>query len=123
MAEKLPVLLPDPQRFERNEARVRKGFWPKIRRVAGRIPFADEAVAVWYCIEDPATPRHVKAVLLAALAYFVVPTDALPDFLPALGLVDDASVFWAVWQMLSRYVTDDHRARATQALDALRRDE
>jgi len=117
MSEKLPMLLPDPDRLEENEARVRAGFWRKVRRVAGRIPFAREAVAAWYATRDPATPPHVKAVLMAALAYFVMPADALPDFLPVFGFADDASLFWAVWQLLSRHVTDEHRARATAALD------
>lgn len=114
------MLLPDPEDYERNEARVRAGFRDKIRRVAGRVPFAEEAVAAWFAVQDPATPRRVKAVLLAALAYFVVPADALPDFLPALGFVDDASVFWAVWQMLDKYITEEHRAKAAEALDAER---
>lgn len=120
MNDKLPMLLPDPDEYERNDARVRAGFSEKIRRVAGRIPFAEEAVAAWFAVQDPATPRHVKAVLVAALAYFVMPADALPDFLPALGFVDDASVFWAVWQMLSKYVTEEHRTKAVEALDAER---
>jgi len=120
MTGKLPMLLPDPDRYDRNLSRVRAGFWDKMRRAAGRIPFAEEAVAAWYAVQDPATPRHVKAVLVAALAYFVMPTDALPDFMPALGFVDDASVFWSVWQMLSKYVTDEHRAKAAEALDAKR---
>ena len=114
------MLLPDPDRYDRNLSRVRAGFWDKMRRAAGRIPFAEEAVAAWYAVQDPATPRHVKAVLVAALAYFVMPADALPDFMPALGFVDDASVFWSVWQMLSKYVTDEHRAKAAEALDAKR---
>lgn len=117
MSEKLPMLLPDPKRYAENEARVSDGFWHKIRRVARRIPFASEAVAAWYCTRDPATPAHVKAVLVAALAYFVMPVDALPDFLPGLGFVDDASVFWAVWQLMEKYITDDHRARAAETLD------
>lgn len=118
MSEKLPMLLPDPERYTENEARVSGGFWNKIRRAARRIPFAAEAVAAWYCTRDPATPAHVKAVLVAALAYFVMPADALPDFLPGLGYLDDASVFWAVWRMLENYVTEDHRAHAAETLDA-----
>ncbi|KAK0343960.1 hypothetical protein LTR94_016403 [Friedmanniomyces endolithicus] len=30
-----------------NEARVTRGFWPKIQRTAARIPFADQALAAW----------------------------------------------------------------------------
>ncbi len=117
MTVNLPANLPDPEDRETNEETVR-GFWDKIRRVAGRIPFAEEAVAAWYCTRDPVTPPHVKAVLIAALAYFVIPTDALPDFLPAIGYADDAALFWAVWNMMRKYVTAEHRERAAQALDA-----
>jgi uncharacterized membrane protein YkvA (DUF1232 family) len=118
MSEKLPIKLPSPEQQERNESRVNEGFWPKIRRHAKRIPFMEEAVAAWFCARDPKTPSHVKAVVLAALAYLVMPVDAIPDFLPTLGFMDDASMFWAVWQMLSKYVTDEHRRKAAEALDA-----
>ena len=116
MTENLPVILPDPESDDDNEETVR-GFWDKIRRFAGQIPFAEEAIAAWYCTRDPATPSHVRAVLVAALAYFVIPMDALPDFLPALGFTDDAALFWAVWQMMKGYITDEHREKAAQALD------
>lgn len=118
MSERLPIRLPGPEEQQRNESRVEEGFWPKIRRHAKRIPFLEEAVAAWFCARDPNTPSHIKAAVLAALAYLVLPTDALPDFLPALGFMDDASMFWAVWSMLGKYVTDEHRRKAAEALDA-----
>lgn len=118
MSEKLPMKLPDPDQQRRNEARVEEGFWPKVRRHARRIPFLEEAVTAWFCARDPNTPSHVKAAVLAALAYLIVPLDALPDFLPGLGFADDAAMFWAVWRMLSGYVTDEHRRKAAEALDA-----
>lgn len=114
----LPVPLSDPDRRQEHEARVRDGFWRKLRRYAAHIPFAEEAVAVWYCTRDPKTPSQVKFAALAALAYFVIPTDALPDFVPTLGFTDDAAMFWAVWRMISSHVTVEHRAKAVQALDA-----
>lgn len=117
MVENLPANLPDPEARDDNAETVR-GFWDKIRRFAGQIPFAEEAVTAWFCARDPATPSHVRAVLVAALAYFVIPMDALPDFLPVLGFTDDAALFWAVWQMMKGYITDEHREKAAQALDA-----
>jgi uncharacterized membrane protein YkvA (DUF1232 family) len=95
---------------------VRHGFWRKFKAVAGRIGFAREAVAAWYCAMDPATPMRAKAVLLGALAYFITPIDVLPDFLLVLGFTDDAAVFWAAWRAVRDHVTDDHRARAERAL-------
>lgn len=118
MSEKLPIKLPSPEEQRRNEERVEDGFWPKVRRYARRVPFLEEAVAAWFCARDPKTPSHVKAVVLAALAYFIVPVDALPDFLPGLGFMDDASMFWGVWQMLSGHITEEHRRKAAEALDA-----
>lgn len=118
MNANLPVPLPEPEDPEENEARVETGFWRKLRRYAQRIPFAEEAVAAWYCTRDPETPPHIKAMAVAALAYFVFPTDALPDILPGLGFTDDAAMFWAVWRMIGAYVTPEHRRKAAEALDA-----
>ncbi len=116
MVENLPVHLPDPEPHDDREETVR-GFREKIRRFAGQIPFAKEAIAAWFCARDPATPSHVKAALVAALAYFVMPVDALPDFLPGLGFTDDAALFWAVWQLMKGYITEEHREKAARALD------
>ena len=66
-----------------NEVRVTKGFWPKIRRTAARIPFADQALAAWYAARDPETPLPAKGMILAGLAYFVMPIDAFPTSSPA----------------------------------------
>ncbi|GAB1430382.1 hypothetical protein MASR2M18_12150 [Ignavibacteria bacterium] len=41
-----------------------------------------------------------RAIILAGLAYFVVPTDALPDIIPFVGFVDDAAVIGAVFRRL-----------------------
>ena len=110
----------DPARFEDDRRRVRRGFWAKLRRVAGRIPFAEEAAAAYFCAGDRATPLHVKAALMGALAYFVIPTDMIPDFLAGLGLTDDATVFYLTWQTVAKHVTHDHRDKARAAMARLR---
>ena len=110
----------DPARFESDRTRVRRGFWAKLRRVAGRIPFAEEAAAAYYCASDRATPTHVKAVLMAALAYFVIPTDMIPDFLTGLGFTDDATVFFFTWQTVTKHVSEEHREKARAALARIR---
>src|SRR5690606_30883690 len=83
---------------------------------ARRVPFAEEAVAVYYCAIDPATPLQVKAVLFGALAYFVVPLDFMPDLMPWLGFTDDAAVLFAAIRTVTPHITDTHRARARRAL-------
>jgi len=102
-----------------NETRVRQGFWPKIARTAARIPFARDVVSVWYCARDPATPTAAKGMMLAALAYFVLPTDAIPDVLAGIGFTDDAAVIAGVIALLRVNLKDRHRDAAQSALNRL----
>ena len=106
----------DPKRYERDRVRVEKGFWDKVRRTAGRVPFAEEAVAAYYCAFDRETPLQVKAILMGALAYFVVPADMLPDFLVLFGFTDDAAVLAAAIRTVASAIKPNHRLRARQAL-------
>lgn len=102
-----------------NEEKVRRGFWPKVARTAARIPFAREAVSVWYCARDPETPAPAKGMMLAALAYFVMPVDAVPDMLAGVGFTDDAAVIAAVIALLRVNLKDRHRIKAREALERL----
>ncbi len=95
-----------------DEPIVRRRFWDKIRRTLGRIPFTEQAIAAFYSATDRKTPPHVKAMLFAALAYFVLPIDMIPDFIAALGFTDDATVILATISALAPYVTEAHHQRA-----------
>lgn len=108
-----------PRTMERNRARVERGFWPKVKSTLGRLPFLEDAVSGYYCAVDPRTPRPVKAMLLAALAYFVMPGDMIPDFVAGLGFTDDATVLFATLRMVAAHITADHHAAARARLAAL----
>ena len=69
------------RRLAGNEAELRRRFWKKLRGLAARLPFAEDLIAAHYCAFDRQTPLHVKAALVGALAYFVLPTDFIPDVL------------------------------------------
>lgn len=105
-----------------NETRVRHGFWPKLARTAAKIPFARDVVSVWYCARDSATPVAAKGMMLAALAYFVLPTDAIPDVLAGIGFTDDAAVIAGVIALLRGNLKDRHRDQAQAALERLEAD-
>ncbi len=104
------------RRAFRDERGVLADTWSVLGRVAARLPFAEDVAAAYYCARDPATPRRVKLTLLAALAYFVLPTDAIADFLPLLGFADDAAVIATAIATVSGSITPEHRARAKSAL-------
>jgi uncharacterized membrane protein YkvA (DUF1232 family) len=100
----------------RDEARVRRGFWSKVKRVAARLPFAEDLLSAYYCAFDRATPIQVKAALLGALAYFVLPVDFVPDILPILGYADDAAVLATAVRLVTSHMRPEHREAARQAL-------
>jgi uncharacterized membrane protein YkvA (DUF1232 family) len=103
-----------------NEARVTKGFWPKITRTAARIPFADQALAAWYAARDPETPMAAKGMIFAGLAYFVLPVDAIPDIFAGIGYTDDAAVITAVLAMVGANIKRRHRDKAEDAVQRLK---
>ncbi len=99
--------------------RLVREFWRKLGRVAARLPFAADLLAAYYCALDRTTPLHVKGMLLGAIAYFVLPTDAIPDVMPVLGFTDDAAVLAAALKLVADHITPDHHAAAREALDRL----
>jgi uncharacterized membrane protein YkvA (DUF1232 family) len=108
----------DRVRFARDEERVRRGFWSKARRVARRLPFAEDLLAAYYCAFDRDTPRPVQAALIGALAYFVLPFDVVPDMLPLLGFTDDAAVLATAIKLVADHIGPQHREAARRALAA-----
>ncbi|TAJ69274.1 MAG: DUF1232 domain-containing protein [Phenylobacterium sp.] len=109
-----------PAVMKLNERRVDEGFWPKMRRVVAKVPFAKEALSVWYCAKDDDTPLAAKGMMLAALAYFVMPVDAVPDFIAGLGYTDDAAVFTALLALLGRNLKPKHKQAAQRDIERLR---
>jgi uncharacterized membrane protein YkvA (DUF1232 family) len=103
--------------FAEREERVRRDFWAKLKRVAGQVPFVEDIVAGYYCALDPATPMRVRGMLLAAIAYFILPFDLIPDIIAGLGFADDAALITAVLALVSSHITPVHRAAAARALD------
>jgi uncharacterized membrane protein YkvA (DUF1232 family) len=108
------------RRIAADEAELRRSFWKKLRELAARLPFAEDLIAAHYCAFDRQTPLHVKAALVGALAYFVLPADLIPDVLPVVGYTDDAAVLATAIKLVSSHITPDHREAAQRALARLR---
>ena len=108
-----------PAVIARNDQTVKKSFWRKFIRVATLIPFAPELLAAYYCAADPQTPARVRAILLAALAYFILPADLIPDFIVGLGFSDDATVLTAAISIVAGHITQDHKSKAQTTITDL----
>ena len=101
---------------ESQERTVREKFWKTARRAAAQIPFMDEVIAGYYCALDKETPLKAKGILLAALAYFVLPMDAVPDVFLGIGFTDDIAVLTAALAAVRAHVKLAHRLAAQEAL-------
>jgi len=78
-----------------------------------------EIHAAWLATRDPRTPWHARAVGLLVTAYALSPIDLIPDFIPVLGLIDDAVLIplgiWLFLKMVPSEVFEECKARAEAA--------
>ena len=98
------------------EERVRHEFWPKFRAFAAKLPFAEDVAAAWYCATDSNTPLRARGMLIAALAYFIMPLDFVPDLLAFVGMTDDIAVLTVAISTLRAHMTDEHYEKARETL-------
>ncbi len=100
------------RRAARDEAGVLAEFWSKIRNLARKVPFAENVVAAAYCASDPTTPAKMRLLIVGAIAYFIMPVDAIPDILPLIGFTDDAAVIAATIATVRAHLTEVHYEKA-----------
>lgn len=106
----------DDRQYRKRSEKVKRGFWKTVRRAGRAVPFLPEVVAAYYCALDQNTPTRVRMTLMAALAYFVLPLDFVPDILAGIGFTDDIAVLMAALTAVKTHITPAHRIAAQQAL-------
>jgi uncharacterized membrane protein YkvA (DUF1232 family) len=117
------ILLPgEPDRQEEAERQVRSKFWPKMKRVASKVPFARDAAAAYYCAMDRETPFRAKGILFAALGYFILPIDVVPDIFAVVGFTDDIAVLTAALAMIRAHIKMEHYDAADAAIERLKQE-
>ncbi len=96
----------------------------RMARMVVKLP--TYARMVWGLVRDPRTPIGLKGMLLAALAYVVMPVDLIPDVIPILGQADDLTVLLLVLDLFIQNAPADvraeHSARARNGTADLDRD-
>jgi len=90
------------------------GFWMKLRQQARRAgqQVVESALQLFYAAQSPSTPKWAKTVVYGALAYFVLPADAVPDLLPGVGYTDDLGVLATALGTIAMQITPEIRERA-----------
>ena len=96
-------------------------FWRKVLQVVRKVgeELVEKVLMLYFAAQQPDTPKWAKRVVYGALAYFILPTDAIPDFIPSGGYVDDLSVLAAALATVAVYITPDVKKQAKQKVKAL----
>ena len=79
---------------------VESNIWTKLEAVGKKISFAKDILALVNYLRDPLVSWHRKAIVVAALIYFISPIDAIPDLTPLFGYLDDLGVIMALLKFL-----------------------
>lgn len=79
---------------------VENNLWNKLQQVGQKISFAKDILALFNYMRDPVVSWHRKAIVVAALVYFISPIDTIPDIAPLVGYLDDLGVITALMKYL-----------------------
>ena len=98
---------------------LEQGFWQKLRgfaKIAGK-EVIEKALILLYTAQRPETPLWAKTVIYSALAYFILPTDIVPDFVPVTGYADDLATLVTALGAVSMCITPDVKNMAKQKVN------
>lgn len=79
---------------------VENNLWSKLEAVGNKISFAKDILALFNYMRDRYVSWHRKAIVVAALIYFISPVDTIPDLAPLFGYLDDLGVITALMKFL-----------------------
>jgi uncharacterized membrane protein YkvA (DUF1232 family) len=95
-----------------------QGFWQKLKgfaAIAGK-EVVEKALILFFAAQRPETPLWAKTVIYSALAYFVLPIDAIPDFIPFTGYADDLGTLAAALGAVTMCITPEVKEAAKQTV-------
>ena len=85
-------------------------FWRVVKKVGANVAYP--ALLLYHVLKSPNVPLKVKAEIVGALGYLILPLDLIPDWLPVVGYTDDLTALLAVIRNASPYITKDAKAAA-----------
>ena len=95
------------------------GLWDKIKKVskAAGIKVVYAALLLFYAMQDKNMSVKKRLSIAAALGYFILPTDAIPDLTPIIGFSDDLGVLLFVLTQISASITSEVIAKARSKIE------
>lgn len=97
------------QHFDKNMAlkllvKLRKATRSKPKVVAGAAgAIVNSLGSLISALDNPATPTKLKALIIGAIGYILLPLDLIPDLMPAVGYADDLASAAGVVAAIAAY--------------------
>ena len=121
VAEKPAVEKPTAQKSARKTKRQNPeysddSFWSIARKSFKAIgeTTLTQALTLYHTLKDDDTPSAARMVIVGALAYLILPTDIIPDFIPLVGFTDDAGAIAAAALTVASKITAEHKRKAAK---------
>lgn len=102
----------DLVKYEKNYSE--DGLWKKIGNVAKKagLKTVYMVLLLYYVLMSDSTPKKYKAMIIGALGYFILPLDAIPDFVPAVGYTDDMAALAGAILAVAKCISPEIEAQA-----------
>lgn len=93
-----------------------ESLWSKLGSfaVSAGKEVVEKVLVLFEALKDADTPAWAKAVIVAALGYFIAPVDAIPDIVPFAGFADDLGALAVALGTVATHVKKEHIATASQ---------
>lgn len=104
--------------MERKNASDRR-FWNRLMNYGKKASKKTVyySLLLFYTAKNPAVPKSAKMIIVGAISYLIFPIDLIPDFIPAVGLVDDASIIAAAVYKVVSHIDDGVKQQATHKVN------
>lgn len=103
---------------QQNSVYSDESFWEKAKTyatVAGK-EVIETALKLYYAMKDTDTPAWAKTIILGALAYFILPADAVVDLIPG-GYTDDLGALAAAAWTVAQHIKESHTEMAKNTME------
>ncbi|MBF2072253.1 MAG: DUF1232 domain-containing protein [Synechococcales cyanobacterium C42_A2020_086] len=93
-----------------------QSFWDKLGQFATQAgkDLVEKVLTLYFAAQRPETPMWAKLVIFSALAYFILPADVVPDFIPFTGYADDLSTIASAMAAVAMAITPEVKNLAKQ---------
>ncbi|MGP4073289.1 YkvA family protein [Piscibacillus sp. B03] len=89
----------------------------KVAKKAG-VSVVYAVLLLYYTLQKPEVPNKVRASIVGALGYFILPIDLLPDTFVGIGYVDDLTILVTALYQATSYIDDEVKSKAREKVEA-----